>query len=356
MRVVVACGAFTQLTSAQTGAALARAWAELGARCAVVPIGEAGAGFGQAWADLVGAEPAGLWQLDGLQAEVHHRPADGSLCLALRPEALAEQAVDAASSHAAGAALARALADLGPAGGPRQVLLEIAEGAWHDGGAGFLAALGAEADVPLDQGVAALSGITRLDLAPVRELLAGAELHLVTRGEQAERHLTGLRGITSVRGHARGDHPGQMLAIDQALVDLAGAAGVPEAATAAGGGAAGGLGFAVLALGGRVSQGPRLCAELSRLARSMGQADLVVTGYDQLEFGTKGGDLLPEVTELAMQAMKPVVAMSRRNWISARELRTMGIEEAYSLATPDQVLDEKAITEASAASARTWTW
>ncbi|HSN44044.1 MAG TPA: hypothetical protein VLR88_08310, partial [Propionibacteriaceae bacterium] len=54
MRVVVATAAFAQLTPASTGAALARAWAGLGAEVAVVPLGEAGAGFATAWEELTG--------------------------------------------------------------------------------------------------------------------------------------------------------------------------------------------------------------------------------------------------------------------------------------------------------------
>lgn len=356
MRVLVATGAFSQLTSAQTGAALARAWAEFGAQCAVVPIGEAGKGFGQSWADLVGADSVGLRQVDGLQVELYHRAADASLCLGIRSPRTDDE--DAASSAPVGTALRQALDDF-PApspGAPREVWLELDAGSWHDGGAGFLAALGARADVGLAGGVDGLAGISVLDLAGVRTRLTGIRLHLVTSGEQAQRHLTGLRGITSARGHALGQHPGQMLATDQALVDLAAAAGAEQLATTAGSGAVGGLGFAVLALAGEVLTGPHACARIAGLEQSLRRADLVVTGYDELEFGTKGGDLLPEVTEAAQQAMKPVVALARRNWISARELRTMGIEEAYSLSAPDVVLDEAALTAAAAASARTWSW
>lgn len=360
MRVLVSTGAFRHLTSAQTGAALARAWAELGAQCAVVPIAEANSGFGQAWADLVGARSEGLISVDGLAVELHHEPLTGSLCLSVHVPAADD--VDPLSSAPVGRAVAQALADFpAPANAeaPRELLLEVSGAAWHDGGAGFLHALGARAEQDLDGGVDALAGVAGVDLAPVRERLAGAALTLVTSQDEAERHLVGLRGITSVRGHGRGDDPARMLATDQALMDLAAGCGAAALATTPGSGALGGLGFAVLLLAGAVVTGPQVCAGRAGLQQSMERADLVVTGYDELEFGTKGGDLLPLVTELAQQSMKPVVAFARRNWISARELRTMGIEQAYGLAPAtdgEHVLDEPAIMLAAAPSARTWSW
>lgn len=329
MRVVVACGPFEGLGPVDTGAAIARSWASLGAEVAVVPMAEAGADFAPAFAALTDGQPGRL--------------------LVSCP-ATQEQT----TSSVVGRCVVDALAGRGPE--VREVWVESAGGEWRDGGAGLLAALGATADVPLDQGVEALSGITSIDRVAVRERLGGRTLHLVVAPEQDTGHLTGMRGITAAHGHAHGTDPAEMLAQDQALVDLAAACGRPELATTAGSGALGGVGFVALLTGGRVATGPSWCAELSALADTIAQADLVVTGCDQLEFGTKGGALLPLVTGLAEQAMRPVVAVARHNWISAREMRTMGIEEGYTLSPSNQRLDESEVTQACLSVARTWTW
>lgn len=329
MRVVVACGPFEGLGPVGTGAAIARSWASLGAEVAVVPMAEAGADFAPAFAALAGANPE---------------------CLLVTCPAQPGQA----SSAVVGQCVADALDGAGPE--VCSVWVDVAGADWRDGGAGMLAALGATADVPLDRGVDALAGITRIDLSPVDARLAGRTLHVVVAPEQDAGHLTGMRGITAAHGHAHGTDPALMLAQDQALVDLAAACGRPELATTAGSGALGGVGFVALLTGGRVATGPSWCAELSGLADTIAQADLVVTGCDQLEFGTKGGALLPLVTGLAEQAMRPVVAVARHNWISAREMRTMGIEEGYTLSPSNQRLDGSEVTRACLSVARTWTW
>src|SRR5690606_9109278 len=61
-------------------------------------------------------------------------------------------------------------------GGARRIVVGLGGSATNDGGAGLLAALGATADVPLDAGPEALEGISRVDLGPARERLAGVEL------------------------------------------------------------------------------------------------------------------------------------------------------------------------------------
>ncbi|WP_420175777.1 glycerate kinase [Luteococcus sp. OSA5] len=323
MRAVVACGPFQNLTSAQTGAALARAWAELGVQLAVVPIAEAGRGFGRAWADLCGGR------------DVPH-PA-GAVFVGPAGITLRVDAQGPSTSEGVGVALVEVLAWARREGHScAELWLEVPEFTWADGGEGFWRQLARQGDP--------------------RALLDGVLLHLVTTRAQAAMHLTGLRGITAAGALGSGAHPGELIAADQALVDWCQAMGDASLGTTAGAGAVGGLGAAVLALGGDVVTGPGECARLSGLAQTIAQAELVVTGYDELEFGTKGGDLIPTVTELAEQAMRPVIAVNRRNWISARELRTMGIEEGYEVTRQDRPIEPEEITRAALPVARTWSW
>ncbi|MGO4956473.1 glycerate kinase [Luteococcus sp. Sow4_B9] len=324
MRAVVACGPFKSLTSAQTGAAMARAWAELGAQLAVVPMGECGKGFGQAWSDLTDAV---------LEDVAEHRAFVGPAGAVVQVDVEAG-APEASTSAAVGQAVGQLIAWAEMHRRPLPELwLEIPSWDWADGGRGFHRAF-----------------------EVARGNLASTKLHLVTTGGQTELHLTGLRGITSIAAQGGGAHPGELIAADQALVDWCAELGDPQLGTTAGAGAVGGLGAAVLALGGDIVTGPGECARLAGLAATMQAADLVVTGYDALEFGTKGGDLVPMVTGLAEQAMRPVVAVCRRNWISARELRTMGVEEGYGLSSDDRPLSTEEITAATAPVARTWHW
>lgn len=326
MRVLVATGAFANLTSAQTGAAMAQAWAELGAQCAVVPVAEAGKDFGRAWADLTGAEPVARFG-DAVYA--------GPAGMAVRHDlGQPDQSHDEGSSEPVGSLVRDVLAWAREQDHPLSELwLEVPAFDWADGGAGFWRATEAEHDA-----------------------LRALRLHLVATSAQAEQQLTGLRGITAATMHASGAHPGELLAADQALVDWCATMGSTDLGTTPGAGAVGGLGAAVLALGGGLVTGPAECARLADLPASMAVCDLVVTGYDELDFGSKGGDLVPRVTEEAERAMRPVVVLARRNWISARELRTMGVEQGYSLAEDAEVLDPAALTAAARSAARAWHW
>lgn len=319
MRVVIASGPIAGHSSLTTGSALARAWADLGTQAAVVPMGEAGRGFTRAWADLTGA--AEVPGLEGVFAGA------AGIALAVDPDRSAEANDSRPVGELLAAVLARAVeADL-PHG---EVWLDVAAHGWADGGAGFWHAL-----------------------AAARASLAAGGLHLVTTSAEQELHLTGFRGITAAHGRASGMHPGDMLAADQALVEWCAEIRDESLGTTPGAGAVGGLGAAVLALGGDVVTGPAECARLADLPATMQLADVVVTGYDQLDFGSKGGDLVPLVCELAEQAMRPCIAVARENFISARELRTMGLEQGFDLG---EVSTEDEVTEAARRIASSWHW
>lgn len=363
MRVVVATDRFPALTSAQAGAAMAQAWAERRAQVAVVPLGNALEGFQDALASLL----AGSTDVFGDGLSVLEAPlpgsadAGGDLLLALRPEhhEPAPGIDQDATSAPVGHLLRGALEQARRRGRVGHVVLEMGDVAAHDGGAGLLAALGATADVPLDRGVAGLACLTRLDLDPARELLDGARLTLVVLAGQEAGHLVGLRGLTSVRGHGVGLDPAVLLATDQALVDLGAAAGGHQLTPGAG--AAGGLGHAVLALGGQVCTGAAFCRDLAGLPATMARADLVVTGGGSLDFGTMGGDVLTVVTRAATEALRPVVVVAEQNFISARELRSIGVEAAYSVrpdpaAAPASPVDEAELLAATRPVAATWCW
>lgn len=332
MRVVVATDRYPAMTSAQAGAAMATAWAEHRAQVAVVPLGNALAGFQEALADLLAAS-GDLIATDHGIANVVEANTDDGMLLAIRPEHV--PAGDGIDTQASSVEIGRLVREVVTSARERQpvarIVLELGDRPAHDGGAGFLSALGATADRRLDAGVEALGGVTTVDLAPVQQWLDGATIDLVVPAGDEGRHLVGLRGLTSVRGHAIGLDPFTLLSTDQALVDLAAALDRTRASITAGAGASGGLGFAILALGGRVTTGAAYGRDLANLTATIAQADLVVTGGGQMDFGTMGGDVLSTVLAAATAALRPVVVVAVHNFISSRELRSIGVEAAYSV-------------------------
>ncbi len=337
MRVVVCTDRIGALSSADAGAALARAFvaARPGVQVAVVPSGASGLHLAGALSAL-GSDAVVVFAPDGPSA--HPSAAD----------APTEPGVDPHStSRPLGAALADALASR-----PRMVVVDLTGLATHDAGAGLLAALGAVADAPLDAGAAGLAGLSTLDLAPVRALLGDTRLVAVVDPAELGDHLLGLRGLTARRGHASGTDPAVMLATDAALGRLAAALGLPDAP---GLGAGGGAALALAALGAWPTGGPALCAQVAGLERTAQRADVLVTGADHLDFASRGGHVVREVAAIAERTLKPCVALARRVDVSGRELRTFGIEVAYALGgEPDVAASE--LTERAGGAASSWTW
>lgn len=323
MQVLVATDAIGSLSSLRAGRVLATGWPD--GDVTVVPLGEAGAGFAQAAADQLGAEPV-TGMLDEQVVTLARAP-DTTL-VALEPASGDTSSADlfGASSYTLGRAIREALES---SERPRRLLIDLTGLAVHDGGAGLLSALGAEADVPLDAGALGLVGISRLDLLAAHARLAGIEIVGVVPSDQIAQPLLGLRGITSLRRSPNLD-PGQLLETDATLAALAALAG-PQHADRPGAGACGGLGLAVLALGGRLVTGPAYALEPIPVHRAVRSADLVVTGCTTFDFARRGGGVVAEVARVGEEHLAPCIAVAGEVLIGGRELRTLGIESAYAV-------------------------
>ena len=315
-RVLVAGGGVAELSPRAAAEALARGFAEA-SDVAVVALAEGGRPLGRA---LV--EPDGEVELlrNGWLAR---RP--GLVAVGADPHRSADPL--AGSSAVLGRLVGYALQSERTA----SVAVDLTTADVHDAGAGLLAALGATADVALDAGSEPLARIARLELDAVRARFDGCDLVGLVPPGGLDEQLLGLRGITSRRGRDLGTPPERMLALDAALEGFTRLAGA-DLARAPGAGAAGGLGFAILALGGRLSTGAAFCAERVRLDQSLAAADLVVTACDSFDFGSRGGGVVAELARLCAAAETPLLVVSPTIEMSEREMRVMGVESGHSLA------------------------
>lgn len=334
------------------------------AQVAVVPVGVRGAGFSQAWADahhvrlehvvvsgstIVGDEVVG----DGRQTTPGRASSSKGVCGAA--DVLGGTDIDVTVARAAGQVLIRPeLPDLGQrrwdessavlanvvdglTSPDEHIVLELGQVPWRDGGRG-----------------AAEAGDSWLERTT-----------LVVNSRDAETQLTGLRGVVSTEGRAELMDADEMLRRDRELCEWAEElTGDDSSGQTPGAGAAGGLGMAVMARGGRVCTGPALLMEHARAAATMDAADLVVTGCTELNFGSMGGEVVTTVTQLAAGHMVPVIVVAGSVTASSRELRQTGIEDAQAL-FEGEVLDPEAqlvavdpqwITACALPVARTWCW
>lgn len=241
-------------------------------------------------------------------------------------------------------------------GGATRIVVGVGGTQTNDGGAGLLAALGAtaEGDV-LDGGYGPLAGLLAVDLEPARRLLAGVELLAAT---DVDNPLTGLFGASKVFGPQKGLTEEMQLSADAALQHLAGLTD-RVTATLPGAGAGGGVGFALLLVGGARRPGLALVAEAVGLEDRIEGADLVLTGEGSFDASSRGGKVPVGVARLAGERARPCVVLAGRVGMGAREHRALGVESAYSVV--DLVGEDRAMRDPGSALAdlaervaRTW--
>jgi glycerate kinase len=225
--------------------------------------------------------------------------------------------------------------------GCERVVVGIGGSASTDGGAGMLGALGArflDADgVDLPPGGRALARLDRVDLSRLHPGLARAEVLLAS---DVDNPLLGPRGAAAVYGPQKGATAADIEVLDAALARLsqvlgaatgAGSRGHP-AATLPGAGAAGGVGFAALAvLGASARPGIELLLELTGFHDKLPGTALVITGEGSLDQQTLAGKAPAGVAAAARAHGVPVVAVAGRCLLDGAELADAGISAAYAL-------------------------
>ncbi|MEV0796139.1 glycerate kinase [Kribbella sp. NPDC050281] len=215
-----------------------------------------------------------------------------------------------ATSRGTGELMAAAIDD-----GCTRVILGIGGSASTDGGAGIVTALG---------------GTAALDLRALRERMDGIEVVVAC---DVDNPLTGATGAAAVYGPQKGANPEQVKELDAALArwaDLVARETGQDLRHAPGAGAAGGVGFAALALlGAELRPGIELVLELVGFHEQLQGADLVITGEGALDEQTLHGKAVAGVAAAA--AGIPVVAVCGSNKLDPERLRSAGVVAAYAL-------------------------
>jgi glycerate kinase len=234
--------------------------------------------------------------------------------------------------------------------GARRVVVGLGGSGTNDGGAGLLAALGADPVDALSRGPLGLADLTDISLPTIGiELVAASDV---------DNPLTGLFGATKTYGPQKGISEERLPAIDGLLQDFAELTD-RRVALEKGAGAAGGLGFALMLLGATRTSGIDLVADALDLRARAARADLVITGEGAFDFSSRSGKVPYGVAAIAEAALRPCVALAGQVLVGSREMRALGVESAYSLV--DLVGQERAFADPRAAladlaerTARTW--
>ncbi|GAA1477032.1 glycerate kinase [Nocardioides aestuarii] len=247
-------------------------------------------------------------------------------------ERLPERRLDAEGSSSRGLGdVVRAALDAGC----REIVLGIGGSASTDGGTGFLAALGLRAlDARGDEVVTGgkLASITGIDTSRRHPALAATRFTVAC---DVDNPLVGARGAAAVFGPQKGAGTAAVRQLDGGLVhwaDVVGGETGHDHRAAPGAGAAGGVGFAAIALlDAELRPGIDLVLDLVGFDDHLDGAALVVTGEGSLDDQSLHGKAPVGVSRRAATAGVRTVAVCGRCALTAEALRGAGIEAAYAL-------------------------
>jgi glycerate kinase len=203
--------------------------------------------------------------------------------------------------------------------GVRSFLIALGGSSTNDGGAGMLCALGLKlydaSDAMLPRGPAALQKLARIDASGLDPRLAQST---IVGMSDVDNPLCGDNGASAVFGPQKGVQPDQVPVLDRALAHFAAmfeAATGRKSAAAAGAGAAGGLGYALLMMGAQLQSGAETVCDHIGLNTHLQGADWLFTGEGRSDVQTLHG---------------------KAPFIAARRARSFGVDSTLLSGAIDQ--------------------
>lgn len=200
--------------------------------------------------------------------------------------------------------------------GARTIAVGLGGSASTDGGRGVVEVLGG-----LPAGRGRLAGV---------DLIAASDV---------EHPLLGPLGAARVFGPQKGADEATVMLLEQRLTAwgaeldaFAAGFGAPAVSIRAGAGAAGGIGAALFALGGRRESGAAIVAAHTRLAERIAATELVVTGEGRLDAQSLHGKVVSALADGARRAGVPVVVLAGQVALDAATLLSAGVRAAHSVA------------------------
>ncbi|MBT1160779.1 glycerate kinase [Bifidobacterium sp. SO1] len=352
-RYVCAPDSFKEsLTASEAAQAMARGirQADPHADIRMVPMADGGEGTAQALADATGGtmyrtivhDPLGRPTAaryamlgDGTTAVVETAEASGLALLV--PD---ERNPRVATSYGTGELIKAALD-----AGASTIIVGLGGSATNDAGSGILKALGARlldtAGHDLEQGGAALADLATIDVSGLDPRLNDVTIIAAC---DVTNPLTGPNGASAVFGPQKGASADDVALLDRALTRFAEVAGRQldmNVAALPGGGAAGGIGAALLAfLHAEFRPGIDLVIDRAGLDEAVQWADIVFTGEGSIDFQTKFGKTPAGVAATAKRHGKPVIAIAGHIGDGIEELHGIGIDAVFGIAPGAARLDD----------------
>lgn len=243
--------------------------------------------------------------------------------------------------------------------GCNRIILGVGGSANTDGGAGVLQGLGAglldAAGTDLPAGGAALARLERIDFSGFEPRLKDTRFVLAS---DVDNPLLGAQGAAAIFGPQKGATQQDVGMLDAALARFVevlareiGSEGPSnrafKAAEAPGAGAAGGVGYAAIAvLAATRRPGIDVVLEFTGLADRLAGADLVITGEGSLDEQSLLGKTPMGVARAAAAQGVPVIAVCGRTTLAEGQAVAAGFEDVYALTELESNVD-RCIAEAA---------
>lgn len=320
VRVVIAPDKFAgTLSAARAAEATARGWASSRSADELLelPMSDGGPGFCAVLArSLPGSEQLEVTTTDPLGRPttatvlLHSGTAyvESAQAVGLHLLAEAERDPERTSSAGLAALLAQAVKS-----GARRIVVGLGGSATSDGGRGMVEAFDSLQELP--------------------DLVARLRQTDLVAATDVANPLLGPAGASAVFGPQKGASREAVARLEgrmQEWVTLL--PGLAAVADAPGAGAAGGLGAALLWLGGRREPGAALVANAIGLEGALVGADLVLTGEGKYDSTSLRGKVVGMVAAAAQAAGLPCVVLAGQVTIGRREAAAHGVDETLALA------------------------
>lgn len=205
--------------------------------------------------------------------------------------------------------------------GVDEIILGIGGSATNDGGAGMAAALAVRfldaAGNVLDPWPSSLRTVVSVDFSQRISLPA------MQVACDVDNPLCGERGASAIYGPQKGASPEQVILLEKFLHALVRAANAQTQALVPGAGAAGGLGFGLMAFAGaQLVSGFDMVADVCDLRQRLAKADLVITGEGSLDAQSLSGKGPVGIARLCRELRVPCIAVAGA---CSDEIRRSGI-------------------------------
>lgn len=321
MQVLVAPDCYgDSLSATEAAAAIATGWTRSrpGDRFIVAPQSDGGPGFVEVLATRLGerrrlrvcgpldATVEAQWVYDRVSKTAYLECAQACGLNLLGGPPTPETAL-AADSSGVGQLIAEALST-----GATRIVVGLGGSACTDGGQGMITQLGG--------------------LHEARQRMTNVDL---IAASDTEYPLLGPWGAARVFGPQKGADAETIAALEVRLeawsLELEAVAG-RDVGAEPGGGAAGGIGAGLLALGGRCESGAEIIAEHTRLADDLETADMIVTGEGRFDEQSLHGKVVGFLADSAQPLGIPVVVLAGQVGLENSAVRSSGIMSALSIA------------------------